>query len=62
MANPFMPDEKIRVKSFAVTSRKPFATSMMPPGLINAMNPEELQNLLAYLLSGGNDVDGMFKK
>ncbi len=62
MANPFTPDEKIRVKASAVKSRKTFATSMMPPGLINAMNPEELQDLLAYLLSGGNEADGMFKK
>ena len=62
MANPFMPDEKVRVKTSAVKSRKPFATSMMPPGLINSLNPEELQDLLAYLLSGANPNDPMFKK
>ena len=62
MANPFLPDEKIRVKASAVVSRKPFATSMMPPGLINSLNPEELQDLLAYVLSAGNEKDAMFKK
>jgi hypothetical protein len=35
---------------------------MMPPGLINSLNPEELKNLLAYLLSGGNPDDPMFRR
>jgi putative heme-binding domain-containing protein len=62
MANPFMPDEKVRVPAAVVTARKPFATSLMPPGLINSLNPEELQDLLAYLLSGGNASDPMFRR
>ncbi len=62
MANPFLPDEKIRVKAGAVVLRKPFATSMMPPGLINSLNPEELQDLLAYVLSAGNEKDAMFAR
>jgi hypothetical protein len=33
---------------------------MMPPGLINALNPDELKDLLAYILSGGNPADPMF--
>jgi putative heme-binding domain-containing protein len=62
MANPFAPDEKITLKASSVTARKPFAVSMMPPGLINSLNPDELQDLLAYLLSGGNANDAMFKR
>ncbi len=62
MANPFAPDEKVAVKASAVKSRKPFNVSMMPPGLINSLNPEELQDLLAYILSGGNADDAMFRK
>lgn len=61
MANPFMPDDKTKVKASAVKSRKPFAVSMMPPGLINSLNEEELKDLIAYLLSGGNAADPMFK-
>jgi len=45
-----------------VKSRKPFNVSMMPPGLINALNPDELQDLLAYILSGGNAADAMFRR
>ncbi|MEO6244545.1 MAG: c-type cytochrome, partial [Opitutaceae bacterium] len=62
MSNPFAPDEKTKVKTADVKSRKIYPVSMMPPGLINSLNPEELKNLLAYILSGGNEQDGMFRK
>ena len=62
MANPFAPDDKTKVKVSAVKSRKPFNVSMMPPGLINSLNHEELQDLLAYILSSGNAQDPMFRK
>ncbi len=62
MANPFMPDEKVRVKATDITARRPYGTSLMPAGLINSLNPEEIQDLLAYLLSGGNPQDPMFKR
>jgi len=62
MANPFMPDEKTRVKTTAVTTRKAFPVSLMPPGLINSLNEEELKDLLAYILAGGNADDAAFKK
>jgi putative heme-binding domain-containing protein len=62
LANPFSSDDKTRVKASAVKSRKPFETSMMPAGLINSLNPDELQDLLAYILSAGNAQDGMFKR
>ena len=50
------------MKTTAVKARKPFPVSMMPPGLINSLNQDELQDLLAYLLSGGNENDPMFRK
>ena len=62
MTNPFLPDDKTRVKAASVKSRKTYALSMMPPGLINALNVDELQDLLAYILSGGNPADARFKK
>lgn len=36
--------------------------SQMPPALINTLNAEELKDLVAYLLSGGNPKAGVFKK
>jgi len=60
MANPFVPEDKTRVPSASVKSRKNFPISMMPPGLINGLNAGEIQDLAAYLLSGGSASDPMF--
>ncbi len=35
--------------------------SMMPPGLLNMLKEDDILDLLAYLLSGGNPEDPMFK-
>jgi hypothetical protein len=35
---------------------------MMPPGLINVLSPEELLDLLAYIMTGGNPTAPAFKK
>jgi uncharacterized protein YjgD (DUF1641 family) len=34
--------------------------SMMPPGLLNMLKDDDILDLLAYLLSGGNAKDPMF--
>lgn len=60
MSNPFEPDDLRRIELSRVKSRKPSTTSLMPPGLINELNPDELQDLVAYILSGGNKADPMF--
>jgi hypothetical protein len=33
---------------------------MMPPGLLNMLKDDDILDLLAYLLSGGNAKDPMF--
>lgn len=40
---------------------EPSAVSMMPPGLVNAMNDEELLDLLAYLVSAGDPEHPVFR-
>lgn len=60
MANPFTPNNHVRVRIDEVVSRKKHPHSMMPPGLINGLNPEELKDLVAYMLSAGNPNDPMF--
>jgi putative heme-binding domain-containing protein len=62
LTNPFAPDEKTRVPAATVKSRKTYPVSLMPPGLINSLNPDELADLLAYILSGGNPQDPMFAR
>ena len=40
----------------------PSKVSQMPTGLIDTLNEEELKDLVAYLLSGGNRRDKVYKK
>jgi putative heme-binding domain-containing protein len=37
-----------------VTSIEKAEISQMPPGLINTLNPDELRDLMAYLMTAGN--------
>jgi putative heme-binding domain-containing protein len=62
MTNPLAPDDQTPVDESKVASRKPYPISMMPPGLINPLNAEELLDLIAYLQSGGNPNDPAFAR
>lgn len=50
------------VESDQVASVKQVDVSQMPPGLINALNPDELRDIIAYLSSGGDPEHEMFQK
>jgi hypothetical protein len=43
-----------------VKSRKPYPVSLMPAGMINPLNQDELLDLIAYLQSGGNPKNKAF--
>jgi putative heme-binding domain-containing protein len=60
--NPFAVQDSMAIPESDIVSKKPYAISMMPPGLINALNAEELKDLIAYIMSGGNEADAAFKK
>ena len=60
MTNPFAPELMAHPEVSKVKSREPYPISMMPPGLIDALNVDELTDLVAYVLSGGNAADPMF--
>lgn len=45
-----------------VESVKQLPVSQMPPGLINMLNPEELNDLMAYLMSGGDPGNKVYGK
>jgi len=57
MNNPALPERTIGIDRDEIQSIKPYAISVMPPGLIYALNVDELADLVAYLLSGGNEDD-----
>lgn len=60
MTSAFAPNALTTVADADITDRKPHTVSMMPPGLLNALNPDELLDLYAYILSGGNPNDPRF--
>ncbi|XWW46358.1 c-type cytochrome [Fibrella sp. USSR17] len=59
--NPFASDQLRKVAKKDVVSRKYSPSSIMLPGLINSLNAEELKDLVAYLKSGGNQANEVYK-
>lgn len=62
MTNPFAPNDHLAINESDIAKKGTRKVSMMPPGLINALNQDELLDLLAYLVSGGNKADKLFAK
>lgn len=62
LTNPFLPDDTTRVPRQSIKARRPNPVSLMPAGLINSLNGGELQDLVAYILSGGSPRDAMFRR
>ena len=56
------PSTVTKVKAELINSIKPSPISMMPPGLINTMNKEDILDLLAYLISGGDRNHELFDR
>ena len=61
-ADPRNPDESTSVALDEVKSRKPYPVSLMPAGMINGLNKDEILNLVAYLQSGGDPKHPAFAK
>jgi len=61
MTNPMQPSQLTVVKPDEIKSKKDYPVSMMPPGLINALNKDKLLSLIAYVMSGGNAGDARFE-
>ncbi len=59
--NPYAPESLEKVLKKNVSSTKLSNVSIMFQGLMNSLNEEEFKDLMAYLMSGGNDKNQMFK-
>lgn len=59
--NPFDLNQLTRAPADHVENIAFSQTSIMPPGMIAAMNRDELMDLMAYLLSGGNPGHPAFR-
>ena len=58
--NPFAPEDLKEVPKDQVVSTKLSKVSVMLPGMINRLNEEELKDLMAYLMSGGDKNNKVF--
>jgi putative heme-binding domain-containing protein len=60
--DPSDPSQFIEVDRTTVTSIEPSKVSMMPPGLLDLLTKDEVLDLVAYVLSGGDAKNAMFGK
>jgi putative heme-binding domain-containing protein len=58
--NPFAPTNLLKILKKEVVSSKYSSVSIMLPGLINGLNEEELKDLMAYLIAGGDEKHAVF--
>ena len=58
----FDPNQRVNINRPEVKSIEPSKVSPMPPGLLNLMREEEVMDLIAYILSGGDPNHPAFKK
>ncbi len=59
--NPYAPDFLVKVNKKDVVAKNYSTVSVMLPGLVNPLNPEELKDLVAYLKAGGDEAHAVFK-
>ena len=56
------PSAVTKVKAEYLTSIEPSSISMMPPGLLNTMDKEDILDLMAYLIAGGKSDHELFTR
>ncbi len=62
MIDPENATKTIEIKKSDIETNQPSKVSLMPKDLLKTLNENEVRDLLAYLLSRGNDKDAMFRK
>ena len=60
--NAFSPDLKTRINKNRIAKKEESLISAMPPCLINRFNEQELTDLIAFLVSGGDRNNKIYKK
>lgn len=60
--DPSDPWQRVDVDRAKVKSIEPSKVSLMPPGLLNMLTKEEVLDLVAYVLSGGDPKNAVFAK
>ena len=52
--NPFMPQSLREIAKADVVSTKLSKVSLMLPGLLGRLNDDEIKDIIAYMIAGGN--------
>ena len=60
--NPLTPQQLREIAKKDVLKTQKSDQSIMFPGLINSLNPDELKDLMAYLKSGGDEKNAVYQK
>ena len=60
--NPAEPSQTVAIEKSDVESMQKSAVSVMPQDLLNVFTQDEILDLMAFLISGGDKNDAMFKK
>ena len=60
--NPLDPEEVRQVEKSEIVKREVSRVSLMPPGLLDTLNEEEVLDLMMYLSSGGKVGHTAFQK
>jgi hypothetical protein len=60
--NPSAPDKITVVLKSDIEERTPSEVSIMPKGVLNKLTREEIFDLLAYVLGGGDKENALFKE
>lgn len=61
LPNLLAPNEMVGIKVSQIEEITPSKTSLMPAGLLNTFDADEIRDLIAYLLSRGDRTSEMFK-
>jgi hypothetical protein len=56
------PNQRVALNRKTIKSIEPSKMSLMPPMLLSMLKKDEILNLLAYTLSGGDSTHAMFRK
>lgn len=60
--NPYAPQVTKSIAKKDVKDIKRSEISIMPPGTLNTMSPDEVRDIMAYLMSGANENNEVYKK
>ena len=61
ITDPFDANKVVRMARAEIDEVRPSPTSLMPVGLLDKLNQDEVLDLIAYLLSRGNPSDLLFR-